>query len=64
MKALKLLLVLVILGAVAYGVSQWTGKNDASTNVTKTEEGKDGKGIRLEEKYGVTGQGAMDFGGD
>lgn len=58
MKAVKLLAVLVILGAVAYAVSQMSGGNDDGNRSAQQDKTAAKGGVALEEKYGFTSQQA------
>lgn len=58
MRAVKLLAVLVILGAVAFAVSRMGGGGNEPTESQKKDRAEAKGGVAVEEKYGFTSQQA------
>jgi len=61
MRLVKLLAVLVVLGAIAFAVTQLGDKEDGAPAASNTDEPKTSSDApRVEEKYGFTGRGPLD----
>ncbi|GMU36995.1 MAG: hypothetical protein EDS66_03195 [Planctomycetota bacterium] len=57
MKAIKLLLVLGVIGVIAFAVSKMGGREDSNSSA-RDDKAKATGGVALEEKYGFTSQQA------
>jgi hypothetical protein len=56
MKLLKVVVLLVVLGGLAYVIAEYSGGSSESTSVSPPKQGKGDGPIGVEEKYGFTSQ--------